>query len=55
MADQVTQSGRTVALEPMPPAERRIIHLALREHPSVITQSVGEGDKRKVTIVPKKS
>lgn len=55
MADQVAQSGRTVALEPMPPAERRIIHLALREHPSVITQSVGEGDRRKVTIVPKKS
>jgi len=55
MADQATQSARTVALEPMPPAERRIIHLALREHPSVITQSVGEGDKRKVTIVPKKS
>lgn len=55
MADQATQSARTVALEPMPPAERRIIHLALREHPSVITQSVGEGDRRKVTIVPKKS
>ena len=55
MAEQVSQSGRTVALEPMPPAERRIIHLALREHPDVITQSVGEGDRRKVTIVPKKS
>jgi len=55
MADQAAQSGRTVALEPMPPAERRIIHLALREHPSVVTQSVGEGDRRKVTIVPKKS
>jgi spoIIIJ-associated protein len=54
MADQVGESGRTVALEPMPPAERRIIHLALREHPAVITQSVGEGDRRKVTIVPKK-
>ena len=34
MADQVAESGRTVALEPMPPAERRIIHLALRDHPS---------------------
>lgn len=55
MADQASQSGRTVALEPMPPAERRIIHLALREHPAVITQSIGEGDRRKVTIVPKKS
>jgi spoIIIJ-associated protein len=54
MAEQATQTGRTVALEPMPPAERRIIHLALRDHPSVITQSIGEGDRRKVTIVPKK-
>ena len=54
MADQCAQSGRTVSLEPMPPAERRIIHMALRDHPKVITQSVGEGDRRKVTIVPKK-
>jgi spoIIIJ-associated protein len=55
MADQVTQTGRMVAMEPMPPAERRIVHLALRDHPSVTTQSIGEGDRRKVTIVPKKS
>lgn len=55
MADQTVQTGRTVAMEPMPPAERRIVHLALRDHPSVTTQSVGEGDRRKVTIIPKKS
>jgi spoIIIJ-associated protein len=54
MADQVAQAGRTMALEPMTPAERRIIHLALRDHPRVTTQSVGEGDRRKVTIIPKK-
>jgi len=54
MADQVMQAGRTMALEPMPPAERRIIHLTLRNHPSVTTLSVGEGDRRKVTIIPKK-
>lgn len=54
MADQTVQTNRTVAMEPMPPAERRIVHLALRDHPSVTTQSVGEGDRRKVTIVPKK-
>jgi spoIIIJ-associated protein len=54
MADQCAQSGRTVALEPMPPAERRIIHMALRDHPKVFTQSVGEGDRRKVTVVLKK-
>jgi spoIIIJ-associated protein len=55
MADQTVQTGRTVAMEPMPPAERRIVHLALRDHPSVTTQSVGEGDRRKVTIIPKKN
>ena len=54
MADQTVQTGRTVAMEPMPPAERRIVHLALRDHPSVTTQSIGEGDRRKVTIIPKK-
>lgn len=55
MAEQAIQTNRTVSLEPMPPAERRIIHIALREHPSVTTQSVGEGDRRKVTIAPKRS
>ncbi|MBI5879029.1 MAG: KH domain-containing protein [Chloroflexi bacterium] len=54
LAEQVTLKGRTVALEPMPPNERRIIHIALRDHAGVSTQSVGEGDARKVTIIPKK-
>lgn len=54
MAGQAEQTGRPVALEPMPPAERRIIHLALRDHPTMMTQSVGEGDRRKVTIIPRK-
>jgi spoIIIJ-associated protein len=53
-AEQVMQTGRTMSLEPMPPAERRIIHLTLRDHPHVTTQSVGEGSRRKVTVVPKK-
>jgi len=52
MAEQAVQMGRTVALEPMPPYERRIVHLALRDHPQVTTQSIGEGDHRKVTIIP---
>ncbi|MBN1966684.1 MAG: Jag N-terminal domain-containing protein [Anaerolineae bacterium] len=52
MADQAIQLGRTVALEPMSPYERRIVHLALRDHPQVTTQSIGEGDHRKVTIIP---
>jgi spoIIIJ-associated protein len=54
MAEQTVQSGRMAALEPMPASERRIIHLALRDHPKVFTQSVGEGDRRKVTVVLRK-
>jgi spoIIIJ-associated protein len=54
MAEQAVQRGRTVSLEPMPPHERRIIHLALRDNPNVTTESVGDGDRRKVTIVPRR-
>ncbi len=52
MAEQAIRTNRTVVMEPMPPYERRIIHLALRDHSHVTTQSIGEGDQRKVTIIP---
>jgi len=53
MAEQAMKTNRTVMLEPMPPHERRIIHLTLRNHPDVITESVGDRDRRKVTIIPR--
>jgi spoIIIJ-associated protein len=53
MANEAAERGRTVALEPMPPHERRIIHLALRGRSDVSTKSIGEGSARKVTIVPR--
>lgn len=53
MADQAVEQGRTITLEPMPPYERRIIHIALRDREDVETRSVGEGQGRKVTIVPR--
>lgn len=53
MAEQAAQRQRVMSLEPMPANERRIIHLELRDHPDVTTESVGDGDRRKVTIVPK--
>jgi spoIIIJ-associated protein len=53
MAEQVVKTGRRQTLEPMPSAERRIIHIALRDHPDVMTESTGEEPYRKVTIVPK--
>ncbi|MFQ6001310.1 MAG: RNA-binding cell elongation regulator Jag/EloR [Anaerolineae bacterium] len=53
MADRAILLGQAVSLEPMPAHERRIIHLALRDHEKVTTESVGEGDRRKVVIFPR--
>lgn len=54
-ADRVKATGKPITLEPMPPAERRIIHLELQDHADVMTESVGLGDERKVTVVLKES
>jgi spoIIIJ-associated protein len=54
MAEQAIHTGRRQVLEPMPPAERRVIHLELRDHPQVETESIGEEPNRKVTINLKK-
>jgi spoIIIJ-associated protein len=54
LAEQAVRTNRPVVLEPMPPHERRYVHLALRDHPHVITESIGEGDRRKVTIIPRR-
>ncbi len=53
MADQALKTGRRQVLEPMSAAERRVIHMELRDHPQVMTQSIGEEPARKVTIAPK--
>jgi spoIIIJ-associated protein len=53
MAEQALEQGKTMTLEPMPAGERRIIHIELRDQEKVYTESVGEGDQRKVTIIPR--
>ncbi len=53
MAQKVLKRKRPISLEPMPPYERRIIHMTLRNHDGVYTHSVGEGRRRKVRILPK--
>jgi len=55
MAEQAIKTGRRQVLEPMSSNERRIIHLELREHPAVTTESIGEDPYRKVTIIPRDS
>lgn len=53
MAAHVKQRGAPFTLEPMPAHERRIIHLTLADNKAVYTESVGEGENRKVIIYPK--
>lgn len=52
IAEQAIETGRTMSLEPMPANERRIIHIELKENPKVDTLSIGEGNRRKVTVIP---
>ena len=54
VAARVAQTDRTITLEPMPPADRRIIHTSLSDHPGVTTESTGEGEGRKVMVMPKR-
>jgi spoIIIJ-associated protein len=54
LGEQVKTTKRSISLEPMPPDERRMIHLALADSPDVSTHSIDEGDRRKVVIQYKK-
>ncbi len=53
VAERVRRTGQTIALEPMPANERRIVHLALQESPYVTTESSGSGEDRRVNVIPK--
>ncbi len=50
MGERVRRTGSSITLEPMTPAERRIIHIALSEAEGLETNSIGEGENRKVVI-----
>jgi spoIIIJ-associated protein len=54
LAQKAASTKQAMTLEPMPADERRIVHLALSVNPDVVTQSVGEGEMRKVMIMPRK-
>jgi spoIIIJ-associated protein len=54
IAQRVQQTRQPMALEAMPPNERRIVHLALQDHPAVTTSSTGEGEERHVVIMPRR-
>jgi spoIIIJ-associated protein len=52
-AERVLETGKMLQLEPMPALERRWIHLALRDHDRVATQSIGEEPNRRVVVLPR--
>ena len=52
-ADAVRKSGKRALLPPLPPAERRHVHMALAEDPDVATESEGDGFKKRVAVFPK--
>jgi len=51
-ARKVVREGSTVELPPMNPAERRVVHLFLRDNPDVSTESEGIGESRRVVVSP---
>jgi spoIIIJ-associated protein len=52
MGEKALSTGRIVRLTPMNPQDRRLVHMALREHPGLTTRSEGEGNYRCLLIVP---
>ena len=51
-ADRAVRERRTIELDPMTPEERRVVHLALADDGDVRTESIGDGEDRRVCIVP---
>jgi predicted RNA-binding protein Jag len=52
-AQRVIETGKMLQLEPMPALERRWIHLALKDHVDVATQSIGEEPNRRIVVLPR--
>jgi predicted RNA-binding protein Jag len=52
-ADRAVREGVAIELDPMPPAERRIIHVTLANHRDLETESTGQGMTRRVVIIPR--
>jgi len=52
LGDKVRRSGKAVAVNPMSAHDRRVIHMTLREVPGLSTRSEGDGEERRILIVP---
>jgi len=52
LGQKALEEGKIITFEPMSPRDRRIVHLALAKFPGVVTKSDGEGEGRRVQIIP---
>src|SRR5579885_1417448 len=52
MGERAKRDHRPVTLDPMPPRDRRVVHLALKDDPMLTTRSSGDGFLRSIEIVP---
>lgn len=51
-AEKVLYLNEPIALNPMPPIDRRIIHMALAENNKILSESTGKGKDRKIVVSP---
>ncbi len=52
LGKQALELGKIITFEPMNPRDRRVVHMALANFEGVVTKSDGEGDDRRVQIIP---
>lgn len=52
LGKQAVDEGKIITFEPMSPQDRRVVHLALAKFPGIVTKSDGEGEARRVQIIP---
>jgi spoIIIJ-associated protein len=49
--ERAKRDGKSIRLDPMPPRDRRVVHVALKDDPLLTTRSVGDGFLRSIEIV----
>lgn len=52
LGKQALELGKIITFEPMNPRDRRVVHMALVQFDGVVTKSEGEGESRRVQIIP---
>jgi spoIIIJ-associated protein len=55
LGEQAKRKGHLMTIGPFNAHDRRLIHIALKEDPSIRTESLGEGELKKITIIPTRS